>query len=292
MTGAVLCRFCGGESSYAFSTVDRNQRVSQEVFAYRRCTRCGTLSLANPPSDLGRYYPPSYYPPLPAPAELDREAEAHRWRLDLLLRHTDPGRLVEIGPSRGLFAHLAKRAGFDILAVEMDPKCAAYLREVIGVEVAESGDPASVLRELSGLRAITLWHALEHLPDPSAVLEQVARSLAPDGILVVATPNVDSVQYRVQGRRWPHVDAPRHLALIPRDALRTRLESLGLVLVELTSEDPAGEYDAFGWQGILPWRARGLMAHVVGRAVGTIARPLEGRGLRGSTYTAVYRLGP
>jgi 2-polyprenyl-3-methyl-5-hydroxy-6-metoxy-1,4-benzoquinol methylase len=283
------CRFCNGESERVFDASDRNQRVSDEQFSYHRCRRCGTVFLLEIPPDLGHYYPPTYYPPLPRGAELDRRARVHKWRIDLVRAYVSSGRLVDVGASAGFFAHLAKNAGFDVTAIEMDPRCCAHLREVVGVEVVESDDPVTALGAIEEANAIALWHVLEHVDRPAELLALAAAGLVPGGVLVVATPNLGSLQFRLLGARWPHVDAPRHLALVPLSTLEQRMSELGLHCEAVTTADPAGEYDAFGWQGLLPGRARGHLAHLTGRLIGLIARPVERRNLNGSAFTAVFR---
>lgn len=283
------CRFCGGESEHVFDATDRNQRVSDEKFSYHRCRRCGTVFLAEVPPDLGRYYPPGYYPPLPRYAELDRRAQAHKWRIDLVREYVTSGRLVEVGASAGFFAHLAKTAGFDVTAIEMDPRCCTHLREVVGVKVIESDDPVAALGALDGADAVTMWHILEHVEEPAALLAGAAEALVPGGLLVVATPNLGSLQFRLLGARWPHIDAPRHLALVPLATLEERAAELGLEREAATTADPAREYNAFGWQGVLPARAGRPLAHLTGLLIGRFAAPFERRGLNGSAYTAVFR---
>jgi 2-polyprenyl-3-methyl-5-hydroxy-6-metoxy-1,4-benzoquinol methylase len=287
--GGPPCPFCGAESAHAFSALDRNQHVSRRRFRYRRCRHCATVFAAEIPGDLSRYYPPSYYPALPAPDELDRRAQPHAWRLEFVRAHVSSGQLVDVGAGAGLFAYLAKRLGFDVVAVEMDPRCCEYLRDMVGVRVVQSDDPATALRALGGIQVITCWHVLEHLGSPSALLESAAECVAPGGVLVVATPNVDSLQFRLLGSRWPHVDAPRHLALIPAESLRRRLADLGFECVDLTTADPAGEYNAFGWQGVLPGRVRRRPHHLAGRFMAAAAAPIERRAMNGSTYTGIFR---
>jgi SAM-dependent methyltransferase len=283
------CRFCGGDSEHLFEVRDRNQRISDEDFSYHRCGQCGTVFLAEIPPDLGRYYPPTYYPPLPGRVELDRLARAQEWRIDLLRGHVSSGRLVEVGASVGFFARLATNAGFEVIAIEMDPRCCKHLRETVGVQVVESDDPVTALGTLYGVDVITLWHVLEHVDQPTELLAASAEALVPGGVLVVATPNLGSLQFRLLGARWPHVDAPRHVALVPLATLEERAAELGLECEAVTTADPAGEYDAFGWQGLLPGRARGHLSHLTGRMIGVIARPFERRNLNGSAYTAVFR---
>jgi len=58
---------------------------------------------------------------------------------------------------------------------------------------------------------ITLWHALEHIPSPIEALEVAYKALKPDGVLLIALPNIASFDARVYGADWVAIDAPRHL---------------------------------------------------------------------------------
>ncbi len=288
------CRFCGGDSSLLFEASDRNRGVTDETFRYHRCKRCECVFLPDAPDHLGRYYREEYYE-LPTPSGLERMAQEGAHRIELVRRHADSGRLVEIGAGVGVFAYQAKAAGFDVTAVEMDSRCCEYLASVVGVEVVESNAPEDALDALPPSRVIALWHVLEHLPNPSAVLESAAANLEPGGMLVIATPNPAAFQFRVLRARWPHIDAPRHLALIPLEALAARVAGLGLECVEITSGDPGGRYwNRFGWQrGLLRPGAgtiESALARTLGTALAAALDPFERRGLRGSTYTAVFRM--
>jgi len=39
---------------------------------------------------------------------------------------------------------------------------------------------------------ITLWHVIEHLPNPWEILDAVYASLKPGGVLALASPNSDT----------------------------------------------------------------------------------------------------
>ena len=45
---------------------------------------------------------------------------------------------------------------------------------------------------------------------------------------------------RLLGKRWAHLDAPRHLCLMPEDALVSRLQTLGLRRLVAITGDPFG----------------------------------------------------
>jgi SAM-dependent methyltransferase len=202
--------------------------------------------------------------------------------------------LVEIGPGWGAFCLLAKRAGFDVEAIEREPKCCEFLVSQVGVRAIRSDDPAAALGQASAPDVIVLWHVFEHLPDPWVVLEAAARRLATGGVLLIATPNPDSFQLAFFGRYWTHVDAPRHLHLIPMDLLRGRAARLGLE-AELVTTTDAGSigWNDFGWRfslaNLAPHRLLKRPLRLAGRIAGKLAAVMDNREGRGSAYTAVFR---
>ncbi len=289
------CPTCAAASPLGFRTIDRNRRLGSTRFSYYACPACGTIFLSPVPADLGPHYPPDYYCIPASLAELTRCAEVDRHKLGVLNQFSAPGRLLEIGPAYGYFAFLAKQAGFTVEAIEMDDRCSAFLRDTVGIPVAHTADTASALRTLGEFDVIALWHVIEHLPDPWPTLAAAAGSLRPGGILIIAAPNPEAFQFRVLRGRWTHVDAPRHVQLIPRGLLRRKLESGGLVQVHATTTDEAARgWDRFGWEmsllGIPPrhHRLRRVLAPLV-RLLAILMIPFDRRPGRGSAYTLVFR---
>jgi 2-polyprenyl-3-methyl-5-hydroxy-6-metoxy-1,4-benzoquinol methylase len=289
---STTCRLCGGPATHAFSAVDRNHRISTEAFEYVACERCGTLSLADVPADLGRFYPPSYYgvPDSRDGAVARDENAAHR--IELVRGLVPGGRLVEVGPSIGGFLELARRAGYDASGIEQDPDCCRFIRDVLELPVTESVEPASALA--GPYDAIVMWHVVEHLAAPAAFVARAAEALAPGGMLILTAPNPQSLQLRVLGPRWAHVDPPRHLALMPGDALAQEGVRHGLEVALLTAADEdARRSNKFGWAGSLAnlsqqsILSRGL--GLAGELTAAALAPVERRGSRGASYTLALR---
>ncbi len=286
------CPLCGAPSDPAFRVGDRNRQFSRDRFLYRRCTGCRSLFNAEVPANLEEYYTTSYHQ-RPEPAQLDHRTEAERTRVEMIRTFGAPGRLIEIGSSYGLFARAAKLAGFEVTAIEMDARCCNYLETAVGVTAICSNDPARVLAALPRADVIAMWHSLEHLADPWTVTAAVASSLAPGGVLALAMPNPQSLKFRLLGSRWAHVDAPRHLFLIPFPALVVHLAEHGLQLRHVTCDDPNGqECNRFGWECAVPPRTKeGTASRAVQVAAGAVTRamrPLERRPLSGAAYTAIF----
>jgi hypothetical protein len=55
-----------------------------------------------------------------------------------------------------------------------------------------------------------MWHVLEHVPEPFGAVARAAGLLRPGGRLVISVPNVESLQARIGGEHWFHLDLPRH----------------------------------------------------------------------------------
>jgi 2-polyprenyl-3-methyl-5-hydroxy-6-metoxy-1,4-benzoquinol methylase len=246
------------------------------------------------PEDLGPYYAAGYYGLPASDAEIERGVEHDRYKIDLVRCYVASGRLLEIGPSWGAFCLLAKRAGFAVEAIERDPECCKFLETRIGVRAINNADEAAALADASAPDVIVLWHVIEHLRDPWTLLERAVQRLAPGGVIVIATPNPAAFQFGVLGRFWTHVDAPRHVHLLPSSMLRDKMRALGLAEELCTTRDEGSlRWNAFGWG----WSFAGLVApnvlkrgmRLAGRILAKMLTPIERREGLGSAYTGVYR---
>jgi SAM-dependent methyltransferase len=293
---APSCRFCGGSRSMPSVTAwDRNRELSEERFVYWRCHNCATVFLASVPDDLGRYYGAGYHgfsggEPQWRHSQTLRDFEAAR--VELIRRHAEPGPLIEIGSGAGAFAAAARDAGFAVTGIERDKACCDHLRDGLGVGAIHTDQPAAALADLGPPAVVAMWHVLEHLPDPDEALAAAAATLRPGGLLALGVPNPESLQFHALGARWAHLDAPRHLSLIPADALTARAAGLGLRRVALGTNDPFGLHcNQHGWTAALVSRpARGLPvpARCAGLALTRLMAPVERRGLRGSALLLVF----
>jgi 2-polyprenyl-3-methyl-5-hydroxy-6-metoxy-1,4-benzoquinol methylase len=285
---------CGHPVTIAFTTTDRNRRLSRARFTYYRCTSCATLTLVPVPSDLEHYYPDEYYDLPRSREELLADAAPERYKLEIIDRFVATGRLVEIGPAVGRFAVVAQDAGYETSAIEMNPACCRFLRNALGIRVHETDNPSHALAADGPFDVVAMWHVLEHLSDPRAVLAAAAAALRPGGVIVLAAPNPGAFQFQVFGSRWTHVDAPRHLVLIPIAALERLARELGLESVLVTTHD-AGTigWNRFGWRESLAGFGHGSYAKRGLRLLGSLAAramaPFDRRDHRGSTYTLVFR---
>jgi 2-polyprenyl-3-methyl-5-hydroxy-6-metoxy-1,4-benzoquinol methylase len=289
------CPHCASTAQFSFRARDLNMRTSPTFFSYFRCPACTLTFIAEVPADLDRYYAPEYYALPESKRRLEVLAGKERFKLDLIRPYRSAGDLLEVGAAWGSFALAAKLAGYDVTAVEMDERCCHYLAEVVGVRVFRPDKKGALPAGLGQYDVVALWHVVEHLLRFEQALTQIAELVRPGGIVAIACPNPDAWQFRVMGQRWPHIDAPRHLQLIPAQVIIDVLTARGFEVMLSTSTDPGGlRWNRFGWQRLimnaLPTTGAATAIGIVGgAAVSTMLAPLDRRESRGATYTLILR---
>jgi SAM-dependent methyltransferase len=240
------CASCGGEEGSRLATSDH---ITGEPFAVVVCSRCGLGRTDPAPADLLRYYPTGYYgsggirfnPLVEAAIRTSRSA-----RVAAVTRaHPSPGAILDVGCGRGLMIAELAHHGWRAVGVEMSEAASHHAREVLGLDV-QVGDLAGCRFTEASFDVVTLFHVLEHLPDPDASLAEARRVITPEGWLFVEVPNFGSLQSRLAGGRGFHVDAPRHLFHYTRTALLQSLERAGFEPVRVATHS-----FEFGYYGML-----------------------------------------
>jgi len=119
--------------------------------------------------------------------------------------------------------------GWDVAGVDVDPQAVAVCR-ARGLSVF-----LGTLEEASfpdgSFDVITMNHAIEHVPDPLALLRECYRILSPGGYVVIVTPNVKSLAHRLFRENWLALDPPRHLCLFYLATLRKCVQAAGLRVI-------------------------------------------------------------
>ncbi len=114
--------------------------------------------------------------------------------------------LLDIGAGTGDFLLYAKKRGWSVSGIETNSSARA---------LAKAKDLDLFKERPGGLipkpTAISLWHVLEHLPDPKEYLKWIHTQLEEQGILIIAVPNFKSWDAKHYQSDWAAYDVPRHL---------------------------------------------------------------------------------
>lgn len=240
----VACDLCGADDSRpVLQGVRDRDNPGGSTYSIVRCRACG-LRYTNPRprrDTIGQFYADGYLPydpsSFPSPTRT-KDALRRIVTAPYRLRFRSPavvppvpnggGTLLDLGCGGGGFLAEARRLGWDVYGVEPDARAVEKAR-------ALAGDPSRIVRstaedvdfEDTRFDCVMMWHVLEHVHSPSAVLEKVHRWLRPGGALRIAVPNVRSAEARLFGRRWFALEIPRHLYHFTPSTLSAYLHRAG-----------------------------------------------------------------
>ncbi len=135
-------------------------------------------------------------------------------------------RVLDIGCGSGQFLARVARGGHEIHGTELSAATGRRASRVPGLHL-HLGELRAESFPGGFFDLISIWHVLEHLPDPDRILSLCHEWLGDGGALLVAVPNVDSWQARLFGGAWLHLDPPRHLHHFGRESLQGTLARAG-----------------------------------------------------------------
>jgi 2-polyprenyl-3-methyl-5-hydroxy-6-metoxy-1,4-benzoquinol methylase len=154
-------------------------------------------------------------------------------------------RAVDLGAGPGAMCDRLHSSGCQVLAVDRDPAVYQGEHRFVAQDLNNAGFAAAL--GVSSFDLVVAVEVIEHVESPINFLRNVAQLLAPDGVAVITTPNVDSLPARLKFllngkiRMMDTVSDPTHISPIFSDLLRRQfLPRAGLKLSEHLLFPPNG----------------------------------------------------
>lgn len=152
-----------------------------------------------------------------------------RQRLEDLKRFVAGGQLLEVGCSTGEMLQAAL-GSFATIGVEADQASSrvAISRGVscFNGTLAEANFPDAYFD------VAALYHVIEHVPSPRAEFGELHRIIKPGGWLVIETPDIASIWFRLLGARWRQF-IPDHIFFFTPQTIARMCEECGFEIREL-----------------------------------------------------------
>jgi glycosyltransferase involved in cell wall biosynthesis/SAM-dependent methyltransferase len=221
------CPLCDGRQlHYAFS---------KQKYRVVRCAQCRLMLLNPQPSDeeLRRIYTESYFLGDPSAEGRRRVSEmrrvtARRYLQELArYRGRHGGRLLEIGCGEGDFLSEAERVGYRVTGVEVSPFAAGAARARVSAQaLVVCGDAECLAGGREHFDVCVLSDVLEHVRNPFSFLTLVRGLLTPGGVLLIATPSLDSWSARLLRENWMEFK-PEHLFYFDANTIQHALFRTG-----------------------------------------------------------------
>jgi len=143
------------------------------------------------------------------------------------------GRLLDVGCGIRGFLLLA-RESYECYGIDIS-KFAVKVNRKRGVDVVLSSAEAPCFKEKT-FDIITCFDVLEHLNHPRVAIHRLSKLLKGGGIIVIRTPNIESIGVRVLKSHWHGYLDNTHVSMLPKDVWIKTLKDNGLQVKEVFSD--------------------------------------------------------
>jgi SAM-dependent methyltransferase len=234
----IPCNLCGSIDVEVIGTRDRDGHPLRTTI----CRQCG-LVWSNPrpgEDDVRRYYSREYRlhykgHATPSLRHIARSARGALNRYRTLAPYIKDGaRILDAGAGGGEVVYVLRALGFDASGLEPDEQYARHAREALGAPVA-TGFVQDAQFPAGSFDVVTMYHALEHVEDPSAILARLRTWIADNGVLLIEVPNVEAVCI-APGHRFHFA----HFYNFNRGALEALGRKTGFEAVRITTSPDGG----------------------------------------------------
>ena len=223
---------------------DFEYHTSDDEFQIVECENCGNMYLNPRPvkNELPRIYPPNYYSynydsaihPLAIKAKhLLDGVKVRGWLRHMANRNPV---FLDVGCGDGRYLRMLHHLGVPkdkLYGVELDERQIQRLTDEGFHGYCGRVEDASYELPANSFELIVLLQVLEHVENPHSMVATLSGLLCPGGVLILETPNTDSVDFRLfRNRYWGGYHFPRHWNLFNLSALRRMVEQHGMTVKE------------------------------------------------------------
>jgi len=121
-------------------------------------------------------------------------------------------RLLEIGVGMGHLVGQLENT-FETYGMDINHWAVKQSKSVVQKTQLETASAQELPFSDNSFNVVIIKHIVEHLPDPQKAIREIGRVTEPGGVLILATPNLDSLLKPWKGDKWIGYQDPTHISL-------------------------------------------------------------------------------
>ncbi len=218
-----------------------------------QCTYCG-LGLLEPfpkEQELTNFYESSYFLSknlhgyanyLTFRNEFEKEAERRLTEINKYVNVS--ASLLDVGAGLGSFANCSKKFGYKTEVLDISSFALKYIKKTYKIN-GYKGDLSRYFELRKTFKVITAWDVIEHVRDLDLCLRSICGSLENGGYLFLSTPNLDSWDARLLGKKWyGFTKIPEHVFYLTPKSLKIVAQRNNFNILSISQ---SGFYRSFGF---------------------------------------------
>ncbi len=140
-------------------------------------------------------------------------------------KFSKPGKILDIGTAGGTFLAVAKKRGWQVSGVEPNKWLCDFSQRHYGIYI-QPGTIEDLKYPDGHFDVITMWDVIEHVPNPTEVLQKCHRLLKPGGFIYLNYPDYNSYAARLMRGKWIFLLSV-HIYYFTRLTIKKMLEKTG-----------------------------------------------------------------
>lgn len=232
-----ICPVCRGNTFRpVFNCEDHT--YSHQQFTIQQCENC-QLMITNPRPDqntIGDYYKSDEYISHSGKTNslfdwiyLRVRNYTLGWKQKIIQSRKPVGTILDYGCGTGEFIHHMVSNGWESFAIEPSDEARGKIKKHNNLTTFKSIDQLPEKK----FDIITLWHVLEHVPNPDQLMQQLKQQLKEGGLIFVAVPNHEAFDAQHYKKHWAAYDVPRHFWHFAKNNMTHLLDNQQLLLKEV-----------------------------------------------------------
>jgi SAM-dependent methyltransferase len=155
-----------------------------------------------------------------------------KYMKELHKRNITGGKLLEIGCGFGFLLDEAK-GYFDYrIGTDFSGEAVSHAKKFAdnvycgGLEAIPNDTPAK-------FDCVITFSVLEHVYNPNTFIKEIQNYMTPNGSLVVSTPFLGGMWYKILGKKWPFFIPPEHVCLYNHNSISRLFEQNGFKNIQM-----------------------------------------------------------
>lgn len=241
-----ICPICSSNESKTITEVqDYELNTCKNIWKIYECKNCYVWWLNPRPNanELNIIYPETYYA-----YNFEKKIGKFIYTAKLILDRIKLNKIfnyhpekiksyLDIGCGDGRYLKIAKKIGLlqnNIIGIEINQAQTKHLSSVgFNIKIGSVENIDELIKNKK-IDLITMFHVIEHISNVKETLIKLKNILNKDGLLVVETPNYDSLDCQLFKKSyWGGYHCPRHWTIFNPESIKKAMDIVGFEVIKI-----------------------------------------------------------
>jgi len=248
----IRCKICQGRASLFITKIFDDRYGYPKYFDLYRCENCKSF-ITWPQlddSEISNLYT-NYYPRRNINVE-DIKKRANNFKVESDLKQWLGGehrihrklpraqkigiKVLDVGCGDGSSLFELKTLGYDGYGIEADENLNKVKNELgLNIHIGMIEDCPYPKKSFD---YIVANQVIEHVVNLDSFIEKIKEFLKDDGVILMSTPNADSIFRKIYGKSWIHWHIPYHQQILSPSGVKKLFEEKGLIINNIHTVSP------------------------------------------------------